>query len=92
VAGSGGSPIDSGGNWQQVAHSHQVVGNRGEGEGPTNSGDSTMTSLLQAGDRLGPAEDLFRSFALLLAEQVAGVARAASVDRRTRFIVGGDGL
>ena len=92
MAGSGGSPIDSVGNWQQVTHSHQVISSRGEGEGPTTSGDCTMTSLAQAGDRLEPAEDLFHSFALLLAEQVAGVASAASVDRRTRLIVGGDGL
>ena len=40
-----------------------------------------MTSLAQAGDGLEPAEDLLDSFAPPLAEQVAGVARAASVDR-----------
>jgi hypothetical protein len=39
-----------------------------------------MTSLAQAGDGLEPAEDLFYSFAPPLAEQVAGMARAASVD------------
>src|SRR5258708_33237335 len=74
------SPIDSGGNRQQVTHSHQVVGRGREGEGPNNPGDSTMTSLAQAGDRLEPAEDLFHSFAPQLTESVAGVASAASVD------------
>ena len=59
----------------------QVVGRGREGEGPTNPGDSTMTSLAQASDRLEPAKNLFHSFASPLAEQVAGVARAASVDR-----------
>src|SRR5258708_17064828 len=39
-----------------------------------------MTSLAQAGDRFEPAEDLFYSFAPPLAEPVAGMARAASVD------------
>jgi len=82
VAGSGGSPIDSGGNWQQVTHSHQVIGSRGEGEGPTNSGDSTMTSLAQAGDCLEPAEYLFHSFALLMAEQVAGRVLRRSIEER----------
>jgi hypothetical protein len=81
VAECGDSPIDSSGDWLQVTHSHQVVGRGREGEGPTDSGDSTMTSLAQSGDRLEPAEDLFHSYAPLLAEQVAGVASAASVDR-----------
>src|SRR5882762_682351 len=47
-----GSTPDSGGDWQQVTHSHQVVGRGREGEGPTNPGDSTMTSLAQVGDVL----------------------------------------
>ena len=65
----------------QISHSHQIVGRSGEGEHPTDSGDSTMTSLAQAGDRLEPADDLFHSLAAPLAEQVAGMASAASVNR-----------
>ena len=62
-------------------HPDQVVGGYREGESPTNSGDSTMTGLAQSGDRLEPAENLFYSFAPSLAEHVAGMASAASVDR-----------
>ena len=71
MAGAGGLPIDSAGDWQEVTHSHQVVGSGGGG--PTNPGDSTMTSLAQSGDCLEPAEDLFHSFTPPLAEQVARV-------------------
>src|ERR1700674_412236 len=65
----------------QISHSHQIVGRSGEGEHPTDSGNSTMTSLAQSGDGLEPAEDLFHSFASPLTEQVAGVPSAAPVDR-----------
>src|SRR6267378_360936 len=53
-----------------------------------------MTSLAQAGDRLEPAEDFFYSFAPPLAEQVAGVASAASVDRAVDLLrnVRGDSI
>ena len=81
MPGSRRSPIDLGDDWYQVAHSHQVVGRGREGKGPTDSCDSTIMSLAQAGDRLEPAEDLFHSFAAPLAELVAGMASAASVDR-----------
>jgi hypothetical protein len=37
------------------------------------------------------AHATFEKLRCCWAEQVAGVASAASVDRRTRFIVGGDG-
>jgi len=45
-----------------------------------------MTGLAQAGDRLEPAEDLFHSFAPPLAEPVAGVASAASIDRAVKLL------
>jgi hypothetical protein len=80
MAGAGGSPIDSGGDWQQVTHSHQVVGSGREGEGPTNPGDSTMTSLARPATVLNQPKISFHSFAPPLAEQVAGMARAAAVD------------
>ena len=86
VAGAGGLPIDSGGDLQEVTHSYQVVGSGREGEGPTDASDSAMTSLAQAGDRLEPAEDLFHSFPPPLAEQVAGMASAASVDRAVELL------
>jgi hypothetical protein len=81
VAACGDSATDSGGDWQQVTHPHQVVGRGREGEDPTDASASTMTRFAQSGDRLEPAEDPFHSFAPPLAEPVAGVASAASVDR-----------
>src|SRR5712671_6864942 len=53
-----------------------------------------MTSFAQSGDRLEPAEDFFYSFAPPLAEQVAGVASAASVDRAVDLLrnVRGDSM
>jgi hypothetical protein len=53
-----------------------------------------MTSLAQAGDRLEPTEDLFHSFAAPLAEPIAGVAGAASVDRAVGLlrVVWGDSM
>jgi hypothetical protein len=62
----------SGGDWQQVAHPHQVVGSGSEGEGPTETSDSTMPGLAQSGDRLEPAEDLFRPFAFDLTLSTSG--------------------
>jgi hypothetical protein len=50
-----------------LRHPHQVVDSSGKGEGPTDSSDSTMTSLAQPGDGLEPAEDLFHPGTILLA-------------------------
>jgi hypothetical protein len=73
--------IDLGGDRRQVLHSHQVLGSGREGERPTDSGDSTVTSLVQAGDHLEPPEDFLHALSPPLTEQVAEVASAASVDR-----------
>src|SRR5271170_4688501 len=73
--------VDSSDGWYQIAHPDQVVGCGGKGEGPTDPGDSTMTSLAQSGDGLEPAEDLFHSLAPPLTERVAGMASGAAVDR-----------
>src|SRR5271156_3983483 len=78
--------VDSSDGWYQIAHPDQVVGCGGKGEGPTDSGDSTMTSLAQSGDGLEPAEDLFHSLAPPLTERVAGMASGAAVDRAVELL------
>ena len=76
----------SGGDWQEVAHPHQVVGSGCEGKHPTDPVDTPMPGLAQAGDGLDPAEDLFHPFALDLTDGIARMASGAAVDGAVDFL------
>src|SRR5271168_2967177 len=65
----------SGGDWQEVAHPHQVVGGGREGKHPTDPVGTTMPGLAQTADGLDPTEDLFHPFALDLTDGVTQIVR-----------------
>src|ERR1035441_9923096 len=67
-------------NRNQLAHPHQVVCRRGEGEDPSHVEESTMFELTQQCDVLQPAEALFDPLPLLLTYGVAGVSRGPRID------------
>jgi len=73
----------------EVAHAHQIVGRAGEGEDPIHLADSTVPQLAHQRNRLQPAEALFDSLPLSLADGIARVPRRASIDRAaaTPFVV-----
>ena len=65
----------------QVSHAHQVVGGAGHGKNPIHSTDSAMPHLPHQRNRLQPAEALFDSLSLSLAEGVTCVPRGAAINR-----------
>src|SRR5580765_1671486 len=65
---------------RQVPDSHQVVHGQGEGEHPPDPAHASMAHLATQSHRLGPAEDLFPPLALLLTDDVAGMARRARIN------------
>jgi hypothetical protein len=65
----------------EIAHPHQVVHGRGEGEQPADSLHTTEFDFAQHPDRLQPAEDLFDPFALLLTHGVAGMTSGPPINR-----------
>ena len=77
--------ISSGGNRQEVADPHQVVGGGSEGEHPTDPVNTSMPGLAQAADGLHPTEDLFHPFALDLTDGVTRMAGGAAVDGAVSF-------
>src|SRR6266550_654790 len=71
----------------QLPHSDQVVSGGGEDEDPVHSLGTAMAQLAQQANRLQPAEDLFDSFAFLLANLITVVAGGATVDSRSAISV-----
>src|SRR5882724_4596005 len=71
----------------EVADAHEVVDRRGEGEHPVDSADAPVAGLAHEPHGLEPAEDLLDELALLLADQIARMARGAAIDR-TRTVRG----
>src|SRR5215831_15155142 len=63
----------------QIPDAHQVVHRCRECEEPVHAARPPLPQLPHQPDRLEPAEDLFNELALLLARQIAGVARGAAV-------------
>lgn len=66
----------------------EVVGGGGEGEGPADALDATVSGLSQARGLLDPAEDLLDALSNDLADGVAGMPRGAVVDRRAAPLAG----
>src|ERR1700692_2374353 len=77
--GSGPVMPRSRGLRQERARGDQVVPRRGEGHDPIDEFAATMPQLPQPADGLHPAEDLFDQLPFLLADQVAGMPRGATV-------------
>src|SRR5271156_3860033 len=75
----------SGGDWQEVAHPHQVVGGGREGKHPTDPVGTAMPGFAQSSDGFEPAEDLFHPFALDLTDSVSRMTRGAAVDGAVHF-------
>src|SRR5712692_174238 len=75
------------GCWLQVPKADQVVGCDREGEHPLDARQASMTKLPQSAHGLQPAEDLFHALSLLLADQIARVARRALIDRAASMLV-----
>lgn len=65
----------------KIAHPHEVIHGRSEGEQPANPLYATEFDFAQQPDRLQPAEDLFNPFALLLTHGVAGMASGPPINR-----------
>src|SRR5437016_5673304 len=70
----------SGRGLRQIPHANQIVSRRGEGEHPSDSVLASMPGFAQPRDGLDPAEDLFDSLALSLADRVAFVSRGALIN------------
>src|SRR5208282_6118468 len=66
---------------REVSHAHQIVGRAGEREDPIHLANSTVPQLAHQRNRLQPAEALFDSLPLSLADGIAWVPRRASIDR-----------
>src|SRR5450759_2855788 len=64
----------------EIAHPHQVVHGRGEGEQPANPLHATEFYFAQQPHCLQPAEDLFNTFALLQTERVAEVPHGPAIN------------
>lgn len=76
------SPGSYGSNWtrQQIAHPHEVVRCRREGEHPAHFLDAAMAHLTDQRDRFQPAEAFFDPLPVPLADPVAVVACGALID------------
>ena len=68
-------------SFHEIAHPHQVVHGRCEGEQPADSLHTAQFDLPDQPDRLQPAEDLFDPFPLLLTHGIAGMAGGPSINR-----------
>jgi hypothetical protein len=64
----------------QIPNPNQVVHGQGKGEHPAHAPHAAMARLTKQADGLGPAEDLFHPFALLLTDRIAGMARRPLID------------
>ena len=73
--------VGSCGGLHEIAHPHQVVHSRGEGEQPADSLHATEFDFAQQPDRLQPSEDLFDPFPLLLTHGVARMAGGPFINR-----------
>lgn len=69
---------------EQFGQAGEIIGTHGEGELPTDPGQPAMAHLAQAGDDLGPAENLLDAFADALRDVIAGwrVVRPSIAERR----------
>ena len=65
----------------QIPHAHQVVSGAGEGGRPVHLAHSAMPQLAHEGNRLQPAEAFFNPCPLSLADDIAGMLRAATINR-----------
>ena len=74
------NPVGSCRGLHEIAHPHQVVHGRGEGEQPADPLEATEFDFAQQPHRLQPPEDLFDPFALLLTHGVAGMAGGPSIN------------
>src|ERR687896_1102004 len=70
-----------GGSGQEPSQPHQIVSGGREGEGEVDPRQPAKAGLLQAGDRLDPAERLLDPLADALALGIAGMPAGAAVDR-----------
>ena len=66
---------------EQVPHAHEVIGSRREGENPSDFKQPAQSGLAQHPHGFQPAEHLFDSLPLALADRVSGMARGASINR-----------
>ena len=83
-ADRGGRPGGSRQGFQRLRQADQVVGGRGQGEGPADQGGATEGGLGLAGDDLGPGERLLGSACAPAGSPGSRMSRGPAVDARAR--------